>query len=56
MDDAKKVDDKSRLLIGVYSSSWVNSTIALSVVAALEVFMLVYSVIDIPLFGEFIWT
>lgn len=54
MDDTKALTNKDKLLIGVYRSSWANSTIVLSLVAALEVFMLVYSVIDPPLFGQYI--
>ena len=55
MDDTKALTNKDKLLIGVYRSSWANSTIVLSLVAALEVFMLIYSVIDPPLFGQYIW-
>lgn len=56
MSGAQDASDKARLLAGIYKLSWRSSTIALSVVAILEVFMLVYSFIDIPLFGEYIWT
>lgn len=48
--------EKDKLLIGAYKSSWGSSTIALSVVAALEVLMLIYSMIDTALFGQYILT
>lgn len=56
MGEAQGTNDKDQLLAGIYRLSWRSSTIALSVVAILEVFMLVYSCVDIPLFGEYIWT
>ena len=46
---------KNRLLIGIYRSSWGTSTLTLCVVAVLEVFMLVYSVMNSELYGPYLW-
>ena len=49
-------DRKSKVLIGVYGSSMKISITALAIVAALEVFMLCYTLVDPALFGEYINT
>ena len=54
MDEAKKLKRRDKIRIGVYSSSWRISTTALIVVASLEVFMLVYTLVDLALFGPYI--
>ena len=47
---------RNRVLIGIYNSSWQTSMVALSIVCALELFMLVYTLINPPLFGQYIQT
>lgn len=42
--------------MSIYSASWNTSMIALSIVCALEIFMLVYTLINPPLFGQYIGT
>lgn len=56
MNDNKKLDKKSRTLIGIYRSSLGISLTALTIVAVLEIFMLIYTNIDPALFGQYIWT
>lgn len=46
---------KNRILMGIYRSSWGASTLTLCVVAVLEVFMLVYSVMNSALYGPYLW-
>ena len=43
---------KGRILMSIYSSSWQTSMVALTIVCALEIFMLVYTLINPPLFGQ----
>lgn len=47
---------KNRILMGIYGSSWHTSMVALAIVCALEIFMLVYTLVNPPLFGQYIWT
>lgn len=47
---------KKKILMGIYSASWSTSMIALVVVCALEIFMLIYTLINRSLFGDFINT
>ncbi len=47
---------KRRVMAEVYRASLGISVIALAIVAVLEVGMLIYSTIDIPLFGPYLWT
>ena len=42
--------------MSIYSASWQTSMIALAIVCALEIFMLVYTLINPPLFGQCIGT
>ena len=51
-----KTTKKNKILRGVYSSSMGISMTALTIVAVLEVFMLVYSVVNAPLYREFLWS
>ena len=51
-EDAEK---NGAILIGVYSSSMGISMTALTIVAILEVFMLVYSVVNAPMYGDYLW-
>ena len=54
--DAKNIASRrGRILQGIYSSSWGISMTALSVVAILEICMLVYSTINPPLYGPYLW-
>ena len=46
----------NRILAGIYESSMKTSLVAMMVVVVLEIFMLVYSMIDTALFGPFLWT
>ena len=55
MSVREHVDKKQRILMGVYGSSMGISMTALSIVAALEVFMLGYSVVNAPMYGEYLW-
>lgn len=48
-------DSNNQILMGVYRSSWGITTLTLAVVVSLEVFMLVYSVINSALYGEHLW-
>lgn len=51
----EQVSRRDRILMGIYSSTWKTSFLALLVVMALEVFMLTYTVVDPPLFGDRVW-
>lgn len=48
--------DNSRTLINIYNSSLPYSLTAVSVVAALELFMLAYTIANAPFYGGFLWT
>ena len=48
-------ENRSRVLAGVYESSWGISVITLAIIAALEIFMLVYTVINTDLYGCYEW-
>lgn len=52
----QSADRKNRILMSIYSASWQTSMIALAIVCALEIFMLVYTLINPPLFGQYIGT
>ncbi len=43
-----------RIMMAVYASSLGNSTVALFLVAAMEIFMLCYSVINVDLYGSYL--
>ena len=51
----ERTERTGKILMGVYNSSWMTSTITLAVVALLEISMLIYSAIDLPLFGPLLW-
>ena len=51
----EQISRKGKILIGVYSSSAGISMTALAIVAVLEVFMLVYSVLNAPMYGDYLW-
>ena len=53
MDEKKEADRKNKIILGIYSSSWGMSMTALTVVSALEIFMLIYTLIDPALFGVY---
>ena len=55
MNEKAITDKKDKILMNIYGSSLGISMTALTVVAILEVFMLIYSVINISLFGPYIW-
>ena len=55
MTGEEGMSKRSRILLGIYSSSMGISLTALSIVAALEVFMLGYSVVNAPMYGEYLW-
>ena len=46
-------DRRNRILEGVYHSSWSTSMITQAIVAALEIFMLVYTLVNPELFGQY---
>lgn len=46
---------RNDILVGVYGSSMGISMTALTIVAVLEVFMLVYSVVNAPMYGNYLW-
>ena len=50
-----RMNGKKEILTGVYLASWGTSMLVLGVVAALEVFMLVYSVVNSPMYGVYLW-
>ena len=54
--DRNTTENSSRILMGIYSSSWGNSMVALSIVAVLEIAMLIYTKVNPGLYGEYIWT
>ena len=45
---------KEKVLISVYQASWHTSMLALSIVCALEIFMLIYTLVNPDLFGAYI--
>ena len=47
--------DKNKVLSGIYGSSITISLVAMMIVVLLEVFMLIYSMIDTALFGPYLW-
>ena len=49
------MDRKTKALVGIYSSSWGISMTMMLIVSVLEIFMLIYSCIDLPLFGPYLW-
>ena len=51
----KHSGNSDKILINIYSSSFIYSMIATSVVACLEIFMLIYTVINSPLYGVYLW-
>lgn len=51
----KMTDKKKRILLGLYRTSWTTSMITVTVVAVLEIFMLVYSVLNAPMYGQYLW-
>ena len=55
MAEKENVKSRDRVLIGVYSSSMGISMTALAIVAILEVFMLAYSVVNAPMYGDYLW-
>lgn len=55
MRTSEQTSRKGKILIGVYSSSAGISMTALAIVAVLEVFMLVYSVLNAPMYGDYLW-
>ena len=44
---------KSRILEGIYQSSWSTSMLTQAIVAILEVFMLIYTLVNPELFGQY---
>ena len=51
--ERKEISRKDRILISVYDSSiWISLT-AMSLVAVLEIFMLIYTLVDPALFGQY---
>ena len=54
MKQEQTLKREDRILIGIYSTSMNYSLIALAIVAVLEICMLVYSFVNIPLFGPYI--
>ena len=46
-------DRKSRILAGIYNSSWGTSMVTQAIVAILEIFMLVYTLVNPSLFGQY---
>ena len=54
--DRNTTENNSRILMGIYSSSWGNSMVALTIVAVLEIAMLIYTKVNPGLYGEYIWT
>ena len=44
---------KSRVLAGIYLSSWGTSMLIQGIVAVLEIFMLVYTLVNPALFGRY---
>ena len=55
MESRNTMDKKDQILMGVYSLSWGNSMIALMIVCVLEIFMLIYTVLNASLYGDLIW-
>ena len=51
---ADKTARQNAILMGVYGSSMGISLTALTIVAVLEVFMLVYSVVNAPMYGGYL--
>jgi len=51
----KKNANRDKILISIYSSSFVYSMTAITVVACLEIFMLVYSAVNAAFFREYLW-
>ena len=47
--------DRDKVLTGIYRSSMGISTTTLAIIVALEITMLFYSVINTPLYGEYVW-
>lgn len=54
MKGVDKKETRNRVLTGVYDSSWGISMITLAVIAALEIFMFIYTFINSSLYGDFI--
>lgn len=50
----KRGEHRKKILINIYSSSFVYSMLAMLVIVAMEIFMLAYTVINPGLYGEFI--
>ena len=46
-------DRKARILAGIYRSSWGTSMVTQAIVAALEIFMLIYTRVNPALFGQY---
>lgn len=50
-----KQQNKKLTLINIYSSSFMYSMTAITVVACLELFMLVYTIMNAPFYGGYLW-
>ena len=55
MNNKALTDRKERILINIYGSSLGISMTALTIVAVLEILMLIYSVANSPMYGPYLW-
>ena len=55
MESQEGISRKSQILMGIHETSMSISMTAMTIVATLEVFMLGYSVVNSPMYGEHLW-